>query len=146
MQPLAPQIEEAIFQPDLFRIFLIAEDRHRQIAGRPEHLDLGDEHLDHAGRQIRILGSVRTLAHLAVDPHHPFRAQLLGVLEGRAVGVGHNLGEAVMVAQVDEQQAAMVADAVAPAREADGFADVLFAERAACMAAVAMHRIVNARI
>jgi hypothetical protein len=29
---------------------------------------------------------------------------------------------------------------VAPAREADGFADVLLAERAACMAAVAVHR------
>ena len=29
-----------------------------------------------------------------------------------------------MVAQIDEQQAAMVADAVAPAREPDGFADV----------------------
>ena len=141
VQPLAAQIEEAVFQPDLLRIFLIAEHRHRQFAGRAEHLDLGNEDLDHAGRQFRVLGSGRALAHLAVDPHHPFRAQLLGILEGRAVGIGHDLREAVMVAQVDEQHAAMVADAMAPAREPDGLADVLFAERAAGMGAVAMHWI-----
>jgi hypothetical protein len=36
-----------------------------------------------------------------------------------------------MVAQVDEQHAAMVADAVAPARQAGDPADIGFAERAA---------------
>jgi hypothetical protein len=38
-----------------------------------------------------------------------------------------------MVAQVDEQHAAMVADDVAPAREANRLADMALAERAACM-------------
>ena len=46
-----------------------------------------------------------------------------------------------MVAQVDEQHAAMVADAVAPAGQADRLADVALAERAAGMGAVAMHGI-----
>ena len=76
-----------------------------------------------------ILGAARALPHQAVDPDHPFRAQLFGGLEGRRIRVGHHLGEAVMVAQVDEQHAAMVADAVTPARKADGGADV--ARRAA---------------
>ena len=44
-----------------------------------------------------------------------------------------------MVAQVDEQHAAMVADAVAPAREADGLADMVFAELAAGMGAIGVH-------
>ena len=56
----------------------------------------------------------------AVDPDHEFRAQLLGGLERGQVGIDHALGHAVMVAQVDEQHAAVVADAMAPAGEADG--------------------------
>ncbi len=39
VQPLAPQIEEAVFEADLFRIFLLAEHRHRQFGGRAQHLD-----------------------------------------------------------------------------------------------------------
>jgi len=38
-----------------------------------------------------------------------------------------------MVAQIDEQHAAVVADAVAPARQADLGTDVALAERAAGM-------------
>jgi N-acetylglucosamine-6-phosphate deacetylase len=38
-----------------------------------------------------------------------------------------------MVAQVDEQHAAMVTDAMAPAGQPDRLADMALAERAACM-------------
>ena len=51
-----------------------------------------------------------------------------------------------MVAQIDEQHAAMVADAVAPAGKPHVLADVAVAQRAAGMGAVAMHvmvRLVN---
>ena len=44
-----------------------------------------------------------------------------------------------MVAQIDEQHAAMVADAMAPAGEPGLDADVAVAERAASVAAVAVH-------
>ena len=87
-------------------------------AAGAEHLDLGHVDFDRAGRQFGILGAGRAPPHLAVDAHHPFGAQLLGLLEGRAVGVGDDLGQPVVVAQVDEQHAAMVADAVAPAGQA----------------------------
>ncbi len=40
VQPLAAQVEEAVLQPRFFRIFLIAEHRHRQIAGRAQHFNL----------------------------------------------------------------------------------------------------------
>ena len=121
---LAAQVEETVLKPYVLRIFLIAEHRHRQFAGRTQHLDLADIDLDRAGRQFRIVGAGRTAAHLAVDPHHPFRAQLFGVLERRRIRVGDALGQAVMVAQVDEQHAAMVADAMAPAGQTDGLVDV----------------------
>ncbi len=52
-------------------------------------------------------------------------------LEGGAVGVGDDLGQAVVVAQVDEQHAAMVADAVHPARKARNAADIGAAQAAA---------------
>ena len=44
-----------------------------------------------------------------------------------------------MVAQIDEQHPAMVADAMAPARQADLLADIAVAERAAIVGAVAVH-------
>src|SRR5262249_14822075 len=127
------------FEPDVFRIFLLAEYRHRQLAGGPEHLDLAAIDLDRPGRQLRVLGAGRTPAHLAVDPHHPFRAQLLGRPEPGPVGDPHPLGEAVMVAQVDEQHAAVVADALAPAGEPRLLADVASAQLAAGMGAIAVH-------
>ena len=133
VQMVAAQIEEAIFEPDLFRIILLAEDRHRQFGGGAKHLDLVDVDFDLTGRQIGILGAGGAPAHLAVDAHDPFRAQRLGQLECLAVGVGHDLREPIVVPQIDEQHAAMVADAVAPAREPHGRADIALAKRAAGM-------------
>ena len=50
--------------------------------------------------------------------------------------IGDGLGEAVMIAEVDEEQAAMIAHAVHPARKTDGLADVAFAKRAASVSAI----------
>jgi hypothetical protein len=44
-----------------------------------------------------------------------------------------------MVAQVDEQHAAMIANAMAPAGQANGLVDVTVAERAAGVGPVTMH-------
>ncbi len=128
---LAAQIEEAVFEPDLLRIVLLVGDRHRQRRRRPQHFDLVDIDLDLAGRQIGIDRAFGPVAHLAVDAHHPFRAQLLCQLERLAIGIGHHLRDAVVVAQIDEQHATVVADAVAPARQPHGLADIAAAERAA---------------
>src|SRR5262249_44629762 len=104
-----------------------------------EYLDLADIELDQARGEFRIVGTFRAAAHLAVDPHHPFRAQLFSGLECWRVRVGDALGQPVMVAQVDEQHTAVVTDAVAPARQADLLANMALAERAAGMGPVTMH-------
>ena len=99
---------------------LVAEDRHRQFGRRRQHLDLAGEDLDLPGRQVGVLRSGGPRPDLPVDPDHPLRAHFLGRLEGRRIRVGDHLGQAVVVAKVDEQQPAMVAHAVHPARQADG--------------------------
>ena len=99
-----------------------------------------------ANTSIRPVGSswfsvpCRALSlHLAVDRDHPFAAQGLGDLEGRAVGVGDDLGQAIMVAQIDEQHAAMIAHAMHPARQARLGTLVRIAQITAGMASVGVH-------
>jgi hypothetical protein len=46
-----------------------------------------------------------------------------------------------MVAQIDEQNTAMVANAMAPAGQTNVLADIALTERAAGMGPVTMHRI-----
>ncbi len=140
MQGLAAQIEEAELQAQVFRIVGLAEHRNGQLLCRRQHLDLGRAELHLARRQLLIHGALGARAHGAVDADDPLGAQRLGNLEGGAVGIGDHLGKAVVVAQVDEQQPAVVAHAVDPAREADGFADVGRAQRAAGVRAIAMER------
>ena len=130
---------KSVLQPCFLWIFLVAEHRHRQFASRPQNFDLADIDLDRAGRQIGVLRTAGAATHFAVDAHHPFRAQGFGDLERRAIGIGHHLGQPVMVAQIDEQHAAMVADAMAPAGQPDLGADVAVAKRAASMGAIAVH-------
>ena len=139
VQLLAPQIEEAVPEPRVLGIGLVAEHRQRQIARRAQNFDLAHVNLDEAGRHLGVFGAGRALAHLAVDADHEFRAQLLGLAEGRRIRIDHALGEAVMVAQIDEQHAAVVADAVAPAGKPDVGAVLGEGQGAAGMRAVAMH-------
>ena len=128
VQRLAPQIQEPVLQPQVLRIVGLAEHRDRQLLGRRQHLDLAGHHLDLAGGELRVHRRLavddRPVAHLAVDADHPLRAHRLGRLERRAVRVGHHLGDAVVVPQVDEQQPAVVAHAMHPAGEADSLAHV----------------------
>ena len=145
VQGLAPEIEKAVLQAQIFRVVGLAEHRDRQLLCRGEHLDLGREQLDLAGRELGVDGALGALAHAAVDAHHPLGAQGLGDLERGAVGIGHDLGDPVVVAQVDEQEPAVVAHAVHPAREARGLADVGSAQRAAGVRAVTVERRIRAR-
>jgi hypothetical protein len=139
MQPLAAQVEETVLKPYVLRIFLVPEHRHRQFTGRAQHLDSTDIELDRPGRQFRIVGAGGPPARLAVDPNHPFRAQLLGILERRRIRIDHALRQPVVVAQIDEQHPTVVADAMAPAGQTDRLADIALAKRAAGVGPVTMH-------
>ncbi len=139
MQLLAAQIEEAVLEADILGIFLLASDRHRQLGGgRLDGHFTGDD-LDLAGRKVRV-HRLRTARHdIAGDGDDQFGAQSVQLLEHRASGGRNDLGDAVMIAQIDEQDAAVIALAVDPAGQADGRADVGSAELAAVMGAIGVH-------
>ena len=139
VQLVAAQIEEAIFEPHVLGILLIAEDRQRQLRRRAQNLDRRHIDFDEARRHLRIFGAGRALAHGAVDAHHPFRAQLFRQRKGRRIRIDDALGDAVMIAQVDEQHAAMVADAMTPAGKSDFGIGLRLAQVAARVSAITMH-------
>ncbi len=139
MQPLAPQVEIAVAQADILRIFLVAEHGERQFLRIGLHLDAIGMNLDLAGGEVRIDGVGVAADDLALDRHDGFDAQPFQRLERFVGGVGDDLGQAVMVAQIDEQEVAMVALAVNPAREPDSLADMRGAQLAAIVGAIGMH-------
>ena len=143
---LAAQVEEAIAQAGFLGVFLIPEHHQRQFLGCAQHFHIAHEHFDLARGELRVHQFRITRLHHAVNADTPFRTHLFHVLEHRAVGVAQDLGHAVMVAQVDEQDATMVAHPVHPAREANGFTNMRGAQIGAGMAAIGMHRGISRRI
>ncbi len=139
MQPVTAEIKIPVAQADIFGVFLIAENGHGQFIGRRLDSELADINLDTAGRQVGIYGLLAAGDHLAGDGDDAFRTNTLHSLEIRHIMFDHALGNPVMVAQIDKQQIAMIALAMNPARQADGFANITLAQISASMGAVAMH-------
>ena len=139
VQGLAAQVQKAEGEARLLGVILIAEDRQRQFVRGTQHLDFGRIDLDLAGGQLGV--DQRRVAQLdpSVNAHHGFRAQPVHRGECRAVAVGQHLRHAVMVAQIHEQHAAVVADPVHPARQADGGPGIGGLQVAAGMAAIGVH-------
>jgi hypothetical protein len=129
-----------VLEADLLGIVRLAEHRQRQLGGFAQHLDGGDADLDLAGRQVGVHDAGVAGHDLAVDLDHALGAQALDRGEARGLGVQHQLGQAVMVAQVDEDQAAVVALAVDPARQADRIAGVGGPQGAAGVGAIGVRR------
>jgi hypothetical protein len=143
MRPFAPKVQEAVSQTNVLGIFLIAEHRQGQFGGFGENLDRGSKNLDPACRELGILGSRRAGADRSIHADDPFGPQAFGELEGRGVRIDDDLGEAIMVAQVDEQKPAVIADAMNPTREANNGADMRLAQLAAGMCPINMHEEVS---
>ena len=125
MNLVAPQIEEPVPQPLLFGNLLRAGHLKRQRLGGRQHLEPIGHHLDAPGRQRRIDVLVGAGDDLARHADHALQLHGLGGLERVGVGREHDLRHAVVIAQVDEQQMAVVALAVHPAGDADVLPHVL---------------------
>ena len=139
VQTLAAQIEEAVAQPDVLGIFGLAEHRERQFVRGGLHLDLLGDDLDRAGGEIGI-GRFRAARHHgAGHGDDGFGPQGVEQRQRRALRLGDDLGDAVMIAQIDEQHAAVITLAVDPAGQANGLADGARVERGAIVGSVGVH-------
>src|SRR5262249_13365620 len=87
---------------------------------------------------VDVLGA--TTDDLAVDPYDGLLGDVAQHLVGGGAGARDELGDAVVVAQIDEEDAAQVSAIVQPAAQPDVGADVRGAELAAGMGPVPMHR------
>ena len=135
LHPLPPQVQVAIAQPqEVFHLRLLVDVEGRRLGG-VEDGGGGRLHLHLAGGQVAVLGARPAAHHLALHLDHVLGAHLVGGGIGLLglLRVEHHLGDAVAVAQVDEDQRAVVAAAVHPARQAHLLALVLGAQLAAAV-------------
>ena len=132
LQLVAPEVEPAVAQAKrLVDVLLVELERQRRRARDDAercHLDL-----DRARRQVRVDGVGCAGDDLALGLEDELVADLLRELcrLGRMLGVDHELGDPGAVAEVDEDEPAVVTAAGRPAGQRLARADVLLAKLAA---------------
>ena len=108
----AAQVQVAVPESDVVAGLDLVVHRQRQRRRLGEHLQLDDGHLDLAGGQLRVLVAGRAAGHLADDLHAELVAQRVRIFLAE-----HHLDNTGTVAQVDEDDPAVVAPAGHPAGE-----------------------------
>lgn len=114
------QVEIAVGQAQVL-VDLVATgvvERERRRVGDVEDLEPVGRNLDLAGGQRGVDGAVRAHHDLAADGDHRLRLEVGGLRAeaGVVLRVELHLREALAVAQVDEDDAAVVADGIHPAQ------------------------------
>ena len=124
----AAQVDVAVAQPGLLVDVLLVELEGGRL-GAVQHGQRLAQHLDLAGRHLRVRGALRTGAHQALHRQHVFAANPLRGVKGLCrLGVEDHLHDPRAVPQVDEDDTPVVAPPVDPARQRDGLAHVRFPE------------------
>ncbi len=133
----AAQIHVAIAQPVLLGNLIVLDIQHEgRSFGAVEDGQLLAEDFDLAGGQVGIDGTLRAAANAALHLQHEFVTYPLGGGEDlRAVRIKHHLHETFPVAQINENDSAVIAAAVDPSVEVDVLIKVRFMEMTAVMAA-----------
>ena len=134
------EIEVAVFEPNLFGIILLAEDRHRQFRGRRLNRHCARDDFDFTRGEVRVHRLFRAGDYLPFDRHHRFHANSIERLECGRLSIGNDLGDSVMIAQVDEQQVPVIALSMHPSRKPDRFADIAQTQGGAGMGTIGVHR------
>ena len=131
---LAPQIDVAEPQAHFLAHVLIELKRQRLRA--IQDLERLAQELDFPGLQIGVHGAGRPQAHSARDFQHELVAHPLGLSEDlRRIRVENDLKKSLAVAQVDEDDTAVIAPAMRPAGHGDDLADQRFADLTAIVSA-----------
>jgi len=119
LQPRAAQIQVTMAQPHLLRDARLVAQRERQGVRSIQDLEVRGLDFDLPGREARIDVAIGAPHDPAPGGDHIFRPDRLRRRErlGRLLGIEDRLGHTVAIAQVREQQTAVVPDAVDPAQQ-----------------------------
>ena len=139
MDAITAQVEKAVLQANVFGIVLLAKNRQRQFASLGLNLHLINADFNFTRCEVFVDSVARARDDTAGESRHEFGPQSVNCLESRTVGFHHALGQAVVVAQIDEDQPTMIAPAMNPAGNAGTAAHAGGAQFAAGMGAIAMH-------
>ena len=114
---LLAQVEVAVAQAQLLAHRLVLVDLERRRLGVGQQVHRAHGQLDLAGGQRRVDRALLARHQLALGGDHVLGAQRLrgGVRLGRLLRAEHELEQPAAVAQVDEDEPAVVAPAVHPA-------------------------------
>ena len=117
----APQIQIAPSQAQVLARVATVFNGERRRPGRVQQLPLVGHHFNFAGDHGAVDHAHGPGAHLALDGQHVLGTQDMRVLmsRGRDIRAEDHLGQTVAVAQVYENQAAVVAPVLHPAHQAD---------------------------
>ena len=133
----AAEVEEAEFEAEVFVEGGGVEWEGEDVGGVEDFECVGDD-FDFAGGEFWVFGALEAWGDCAGDADDVFWAEVVGC--GGGVGeffwAEDDLGDAVLVAEVGEDDAAVVASGVHPAGKGDREAGVGFAEFVAVMSAV----------
>lgn len=135
--PGAAQVEVAVFHPQVF-VRQFAVELEGKDVGFVDDGEAGGDDFDFAGAEFAVLGAFEAFGDFAGDLDDVFVAEFvaLGGEFGVFFGAEDDLGEALTIPQVHEDDAAVVAGGVDPTGEGDGLADVFGAELGAVVGAV----------
>ena len=138
---LAAKVEEAVLESDVLRLvgLFVGDVEGRHLRGRLHH-ELVRLDLDLACWQLGIDRVGSPQFHLARHGDDGLEVRLFDEAEEAAGRVNDDLREAVVVAEVHEEDAAVVAEAEHPAGKSDGLARVGGAELVACVCTIGMHQ------
>ena len=136
----AAQVEEAVLEAHVLALFgLLVRDVERRDGGGALHHEFVRLDLDLARREVGVDRFGVAQLHLARHGDDAFKVGLLDEGEEAAARMDDDLREAVVVAEVHEEDAAVVAEAEHPAGKANRLARVFPAELVARMRAVGVH-------
>ena len=133
----AAQVEVAVLHTQAFGAVGTVFHKEGRRLGGVEQLPFQHHDLDLAGVQVGVGHAFGAGTHTALDGHHVFTADDMGFGMGFGghFGAEHHLGEAVAVAQVNEDKAAVVAAVLHPAHQAHGLTIIGDGKIIAAMAA-----------
>ena len=135
LHPAATEVEISVPQTNFFGHRGVVGDWKRRRLGLGEDQDLACEDLDFSGGQLRVDGVGRAPLHDASDTDHVLRPQPLRDGHQRVVVADDQLRQPGPVADVDEGDAAQIANAMHPSEQNHVCADVAGAQLAAGMGA-----------